>query len=83
MTSLIQSERYGTPLGHSLRVLAQENRDQRMQMAEKKAAALPPKLTVPMILFFLPVLFAVIIGPAAIQVMAAQQGTSAVQAGNR
>ncbi len=72
MTSLIQAERYGTPLGHSLRVLAQENRDQRMQAAEKKAAALPPKLTVPMILFFLPVLFAVIIGPAAIQVIAAQ-----------
>jgi tight adherence protein C len=83
MTSLIQSERYGTPLGHSLRVLAQENRDQRMQAAEKKAAALPPKLTVPMILFFLPVLFAVIIGPAAIQVMGAQSGTSAEQAGNR
>jgi tight adherence protein C len=72
MTSLIQAERYGTPLGQSLRVLAQENRDQRMQAAEKKAAALPPKLTVPMILFFLPVLFGVIIGPAAIQVIAAQ-----------
>ena len=57
MTSLIQAERYGTPLGQSLRVLAQENRDQRMIAAEKKAAALPPKLTVPMILFFLPVLF--------------------------
>jgi tight adherence protein C len=67
-TSLIQAERYGTPLGHSLRVLAQENRDQRMNNAEKKAAALPPKLTVPMILFFLPVLFGVIIGPAAINV---------------
>ncbi len=70
MTSLIQAERYGTPLGQSLRVLAQENRDQRMNMAEKKAAALPPKLTVPMILFFLPVLFGVILGPAAIQIMA-------------
>ncbi len=69
MTSLIQAERYGTPLGHSLRVLAQENRDQRMTEAEKKAAALPPKLTVPMILFFLPVLMAVILGPAAIQVI--------------
>jgi tight adherence protein C len=69
VTSLIQSERYGTPLGHSLRVLAQENRDMRMAEAEKKAAGLPPKLTVPMILFFLPVLFAVIITPAAIQVM--------------
>jgi tight adherence protein C len=69
MTSLIQAERYGTPLGTALRVLAQENRDQRMTEAEKKAAGLPPKLTVPMILFFLPVLFAVIIGPAAIQIM--------------
>jgi tight adherence protein C len=72
MTSLIQAERYGTPLGHSLRVLAQENRDQRMTAAEKKAAALPPKLTVPMILFFLPVLFGVILGPSAIQIFAAQ-----------
>lgn len=66
MTSLIQSERYGTPLGQALRVLAQENRDQRMQEAEKKAAALPPKLTVPMVMFFLPVIFIVILGPAAI-----------------
>ena len=69
MTSLIQAERYGTPLGSSLRVLAQENRDQRMTAAEKKAAALPPKLTVPMILFFLPVLMAIILGPAAITVI--------------
>jgi tight adherence protein C len=68
VTSLIQAERYGTPLGHALRVLAQENRDHRMTEAEKKAAALPPKLTVPMILFFLPVLLAVILGPAAIQI---------------
>jgi tight adherence protein C len=68
--ALQQSERYGTPLGHTLRVMAQENRDMRMAEAEKKAAALPPKLTVPMILFFLPVLFVVILGPAAIRVMA-------------
>jgi tight adherence protein C len=68
-TALIQSEKYGTPLGQSLRVMAQENRDMRMQEAEKKAAALPPKLTVPMIGFFLPVLFAVILGPAIMQVM--------------
>jgi tight adherence protein C len=68
-TALIQSEKYGTPLGQSLRVMAQESRDMRMQEAEKKAAALPPKLTVPMIGFFLPVLFAVILGPAAMQVM--------------
>ena len=67
-TSLIQSERYGTPLATALRVLAQENRDMRMAEAEKKAAALPPKLTVPMIVFFLPVLFVVIITPAFIQV---------------
>jgi tight adherence protein C len=70
--ALSQSERYGTPLGQTLRVMAQENRDMRMSEAEKKAAALPPKLTVPMILFFLPVLFVVILGPAAIRVMALQ-----------
>lgn len=64
VTSLIQSERYGTPLGTSLRVMAQENRDMRMSAAEKKAGALPAQLTVPMILFFLPVLFVVILGPA-------------------
>lgn len=69
VTSLIQSERYGTPLGTALRVLAQENRDSRMSDAEKKAAALPPKLTVPMILFFLPVIFVVILGPSIIMVM--------------
>ncbi|HLL26712.1 MAG TPA: type II secretion system F family protein [Xanthobacteraceae bacterium] len=68
-TALVQAERYGTPLGQALRVLAQENRDMRMAEAEKKAAALPPKLTVPMILFFLPVLFIVILGPAFIRVM--------------
>lgn len=67
-TALIQAERYGTPLGTALRVLSQESRDQRMSEAEKQAAALPPKLTVPMILFFLPVLFVVIMTPALIQV---------------
>ena len=66
--ALIQSERYGTPLGKTLRVLSQENRDMRMNEAEKKAAALPPKLTVPMIVFFLPVLFAVIMAPAIIKI---------------
>jgi tight adherence protein C len=70
--ALQQSERYGTPLAQTLRVMSQENRDMRMSEAEKKAAALPPKLTVPMILFFLPVLFIVILGPAAIKVMALQ-----------
>lgn len=67
VTALIQAERYGTPLGQAIRVLSQESRDARMAEAEKKAAALPPKLTVPMIVFFLPVLFVVIIGPAMIQ----------------
>ena len=66
-TALIQAERYGTPVGQALRVMAKENRDIRMSDAEKKAASLPPKLTVPMILFFLPVLFVVILGPAAIR----------------
>jgi tight adherence protein C len=70
--ALQQAERYGTPLAQTLRVMAQENRDMRMTEAEKKAAGLPPKLTVPMILFFLPVLFIVILGPAGIRV--AQQG---------
>ena len=72
VTSLVQSERYGTPLGTALRVLAQENRDTRMAEAEKKAAALPPKLTVPMILFFLPVIFIVILGPSIILVTGAK-----------
>jgi tight adherence protein C len=71
--ALQQAERYGTPLAQTLRVMSQENRDMRMSEAEKKAAALPPKLTVPMILFFLPVLFVVILGPAAIKVMATQE----------
>jgi tight adherence protein C len=66
-TALIQAERYGTPVGQALRVMAKENRDIRMSEAEKKASALPPKLTVPMIIFFLPVLFVVILGPAAIK----------------
>ncbi len=70
VTSLIQAERYGTPLGTALRVLAQENRDMRMAEAERKAAALPPRLTVPMIAFFLPVIFVVILGPAVIEVLA-------------
>jgi tight adherence protein C len=68
VTALTQAERYGTPLGQALRVLSQESRDQRTNEAEKKAAALPPKLTVPMIVFFLPVLFIVIMVPAMIQV---------------
>ncbi len=66
-TALIQAERYGTPVGSALRVMAKENRDLRIAAAEKKAAALPAKLTVPMIVFFLPVLFLVIMGPAFIR----------------
>ena len=66
--ALAQSERYGTPLGTTLRVMAQENRDARMMEAEKKAAALPPMLTVPMILFFLPVLFVIILGPVGMKI---------------
>ena len=66
--ALTQAEKYGTPLGNALRVMAKENRELRIAAAEKKAAALPAQLTVPMIVFFLPVLFAVIMGPALIQV---------------
>src|SRR4029077_8752989 len=71
-TALVQAERYGTPLGTALRVLAQETREMCMAEAEKKAAGLPPKLTVPRILFFLPVLFVVILGPSAILVLNVQ-----------
>ncbi|HZZ87155.1 MAG TPA: type II secretion system F family protein [Caulobacteraceae bacterium] len=68
VTAMVQAERYGTPLGNALRVMAKENRELRLAAAEKKAASLPPKLTVPMILFFLPVLFVVILGPALMRV---------------
>jgi len=67
-TAMIQAERYGTPLGTALRVMAKENRELRLAAAEKKAASLPAALTVPMILFFLPVLFVAILGPAIIKV---------------
>jgi tight adherence protein C len=69
VTALVQAERYGTPVGVSLRVVAQENRDTRMSRAEEKAASLPAKLTVPMVMFFLPVLFMVLIGPTIVNVM--------------
>lgn len=72
MQALIQAEKYGTSVGTSLRVMAEEGREQRMNDAEKKAAALPPKLTVPLIVFFLPVLFIVIISPAMIRVFSQQ-----------
>ena len=67
-TAMVQAERYGTPLGGALRIMAKENRELRMSAAEKIAAALPAKLTVPMIVFFLPVLFVFVLGPAIIKV---------------
>lgn len=73
-TSMIQAEQYGTGISTALRVMADESRDMRMAEAERKAAALPPKLTVPMILFFLPALFIVILGPAGIQAAIASAG---------
>ncbi len=73
MTSLIQADRYGTSVGTSLRVMAEEGRETRMMEAEKKAAALPPKLTVPLIVFFLPVLFIVIIAPVVLKMF--EQGS--------
>lgn len=69
VAALLQSERYGTSISHALRTLAQDTRDARMTAAEKKAAALPPKLTVPMIIFFLPVLFVIIMAPAVLQIL--------------
>ena len=72
MTALIQADRYGTSVGQALRVMAEEGRETRMMDAEKKAASLPPKMTVPLILFFLPVLFIVIMAPALIKVFAMQ-----------
>jgi tight adherence protein C len=74
VTSLVQAERYGTPLGTALRALAQENRDTRMAEAERKAAALGPKLTVPMMIFFMPVIFVVLLTPAVIKVMETSSG---------
>ncbi|MBJ7447543.1 MAG: type II secretion system F family protein [Brevundimonas sp.] len=68
-TAMTQAETYGTPLSTALRVMAKENRELRLSAAEKKAASLPAKLTVPMILFFLPVLFIVILTPAVISIM--------------
>lgn len=72
--ALIQAEQYGTSVSQAMRVMADELRDMRMAAAEQKAAALPPKLTVPMILFFLPALFIIILGPAGIKASAAGLG---------
>ncbi|MDP8995430.1 MAG: type II secretion system F family protein, partial [Pseudomonadota bacterium] len=68
VTAMIQADKYGTPLGTALRVLAEENRKDRLTEAERKAASLPPKLTVPMILFFLPVTFVVVLSPSFLMV---------------
>ncbi len=68
--ALVQSEKYGTPLSVALRVLSRENRDSRLSKAEKKAGALPAMLTGPMIVFFLPTVFIVLLGPAVVQIMA-------------
>ena len=73
-TALVQAEQYGTSVTQAMRVMSDEIRDMRMAKAEQKAASLPPKLTVPMILFFLPALFIVILGPAGIQASAAGLG---------
>ena len=73
-TALIQAEQYGTSVSQAMRVMADEIRDQRMAAAEQKAASLPPKLTVPMILCFLPALFIIILGPAGIQASASLGG---------
>jgi tight adherence protein C len=64
VTTMIQTEKYGTPLASALRVLSAEFRHQRMMRAEEKAARLPAIMTVPLILFILPTLFVVILGPA-------------------
>jgi len=64
-TTMIQTEKYGTPLASALRVLSAEFRNERMMRAEEKAARLPAIMTIPLILFILPVLFVVILGPAA------------------
>lgn len=74
-TAMIQAEQYGTSVSNAMRVIGDELRDQRMAEAERKAAALPPMLTVPMILFFLPALFIVILGPAFLQASAAGVGS--------
>lgn len=63
-SAMLQAEQYGTSVSKAIRVLADESREMRMAAAEQKAASLPPKLTVPMILFFLPPLFVIILGPA-------------------
>lgn len=74
VTTMIQTERYGTPLASALRVLSAEFRNERMMRAEEKAARLPAIMTVPLILFILPTLFVVILGPAACSIADAFSG---------
>lgn len=69
VNTLVQAERYGTPLSQSLRVMSTESRDERMLKAEEKAARLPAMMTVPMILFILPPLFIVLLGPAIVNTL--------------
>ncbi len=72
--TLIQTERYGTPLARALRVLAAEMRDERMMRAEEKAARLPAIMTLPLVLFILPTLFIVLLGPAALRAIDGLRG---------
>ena len=76
VNSLVQSERFGTPLANSLRVLSVEFRNDRMMIAEEKAAKLPAIMTIPMILFILPCLFIVILGPVILHVLDTLHGSS-------
>ena len=68
INTLVQAEKYGTPLAHSLRILSAESRTERVLKAEEKAARLPAMLTVPMIIFILPPLFVILLGPAALDI---------------
>jgi len=83
VTTMIQTERYGTPLASALRVLSAEFRNERMMRAEEKAARLPAIMTVPLILFILPVLFVVILGPAACSISDAFSGDSPANTKNK
>jgi tight adherence protein C len=80
-TTMVQTERYGTPLASALRVLSAEFRNERMMRAEEKAARLPAIMTVPLILFILPVLFVVILGPAACSIADAFSDNGPVKSG--
>ncbi|MEO6388308.1 MAG: type II secretion system F family protein [Croceibacterium sp.] len=82
VTTMVQTERYGTPLASSLRVLSAEFRNERMMRAEEKAARLPAIMTVPLILFILPVLFIAILGPAACSISDAFSPTGAMNGGH-